>query len=140
MQVSLPLALHLRSPVTYDFFTGQHWKPGEKYQRGRNLEDFAFIDSRPERRKSTLLFASILRSIFNHPDWSQLHAFFSKRYGKRQMFKDREARKLTPPETMDAWEKGSTKAIMHFKTDPSSVGLPRDLTVKLADAGVMITG
>ncbi|KAM5370207.1 hypothetical protein ACJZ2D_008610 [Fusarium nematophilum] len=136
MQVSIPLALHLRSPVRFNLLTSEHWNHGEKYQEGRSLQEFAFMDSHSGRYESTLLFASILRSIFNHPDWSQLHAFFTKRYSKSEMLShpNREACKLTPTGgtarfTSNNW------AIVHFKTDPSSVGLPQDLTVKLAKAG-----
>ncbi|KAJ4234710.1 hypothetical protein NW759_001702 [Fusarium solani] len=136
MQVSIPLALHLRSPVRFNLLTNEHWNHGEKYQEGRSLQEFAFMDSHSGRYESTLLFASILRSIFNHPDWSQLHAFFTKRYSKSEMSShpNREACKLTPTGgtarfTSNNW------AIVHFKTDPSSVGLPQDLTVKLANAG-----
>ncbi|KZL69724.1 hypothetical protein CT0861_09249 [Colletotrichum tofieldiae] len=128
---STPLALHLRSPVTHNFFTDEHWKPGEMYQEGRTINDFAFIDSQSGRFKSTLLFASILRAFYEHPDWSQLHAFFTKRYGRSQMLVDREARKLAPP---DDTLRQLSKKITHFKTDPSSVGLPKDLSRQLAAA------
>jgi len=29
IQVSMPLALHLRAPVTFNIFTNQRWRPGE---------------------------------------------------------------------------------------------------------------
>ncbi|KAL6232369.1 hypothetical protein BDW75DRAFT_243009 [Aspergillus navahoensis] len=108
MQVSLPLALHLRSPVTYNIFSNQHWKTGDqpnthrtyrsyssswlvvayrprqKFDNGHSLADFAFLDQRSGRSKATFVFAAILRAIFNHPDWAQLHAFFSTRYTENQ--------------------------------------------------------
>ncbi|KAH6614354.1 hypothetical protein B0J18DRAFT_299259 [Chaetomium sp. MPI-SDFR-AT-0129] len=132
MEVALPLALHLRSPVTYNFLTGESWKPGEKYQEGRSISQLAFIEQESERFKATLLFASILRSIYNHPDWSELHAFFTKRYSKSQTLSNRDARKLTAP--ADAIHNAGKTVVVDFNTDPSSVGLPRDLPAQLAAA------
>ncbi|KAL3483870.1 hypothetical protein BJX62DRAFT_244470 [Aspergillus germanicus] len=134
MQISLPLALHLRSPVTYNIFTKEHWKPGEKFDQGRTLNDFSFLDHHSDRGKATILFAEILRAIFSHPDWSQLHDFFSTRYpesdGSDRSDSDDESendasthpeaatRTLQPFDDSDRDEKPS---IVHFRTDLESV-------------------
>ncbi|KAJ5369218.1 uncharacterized protein N7496_008978 [Penicillium cataractarum] len=130
MQVSLPLALHLSSPQTYNIITDERWKPGEKLQRF-GLHDFAFIDQNSGRSTATLLFAAILRDIFNHPDWSQLHAFFSKRFPQGEKPTDATQRTLTPPKDQ-SWKQPE---VVDFPTDPSSVGLPKDLVTLLATAG-----
>ncbi|KAK6226117.1 hypothetical protein QIS74_02164 [Colletotrichum tabaci] len=132
-QASLPLGMHLRSPVTHNFLTNERWKPGEKYQEGRTARDFAFIDSGSGRSKSSLLFASIFRTFYEHPDWSQLHAFFVKRYGRSQILADREARKLGAPD--GTIRQSAKKVTTNFRTDPGSVGLPSDLAPLLAAAG-----
>ncbi|KAJ5689113.1 hypothetical protein N7462_003505 [Penicillium macrosclerotiorum] len=131
MQVSLPLALHLRSPQTYNFLTDEHWKPGEKFHR-RSLNDLAFIDAHSGRIQATVLFADILRAIFDHPDWSQLYDFFSARYSKEQGQVDSAIRTLHPPKEQSTWKKPTVIAI---KTDCSSVGLPKDFPALLATAG-----
>ncbi|SPN96525.1 uncharacterized protein DNG_00051 [Cephalotrichum gorgonifer] len=131
---SMPLALHLRSLVKGNAFTNEHYKPGEMYQEGRTLESFAFLDQRSGRADSTLLFASIFRIFYEHPDWSQLHTFFTKRYTRRQMLVDRAARTLVAPED-DLHPPRSKKVVTNFLTDPSSVGLPKDLAQKLGAAG-----
>jgi hypothetical protein len=87
------------------------------------------LNANTERVKATLLFASILRSIYIHRNWSDLFAFFSKRYPKPPTLWDRKARKLTAPK--DA----AKNAFVHFKTDPSSVDLPHDLISLLETAG-----
>ncbi|KFY15530.1 hypothetical protein V492_01928 [Pseudogymnoascus sp. VKM F-4246] len=135
MQVSYPLALHLRSPVTYNFLTNETWKPGEKFQEGRSVSDFIFIDEQSQRADATVLFADILRAVYNHPDWSQLYAFFSARYSTG-LFSwntgDPKARTLDPPETMRTFK---TPTTVSFMTDPSSVSMPKDLPDLLAKAG-----
>ncbi|KAL2833512.1 hypothetical protein BJY01DRAFT_253476 [Aspergillus pseudoustus] len=143
MQVSLPLALHLRSPVTFDIFSNQHWKPGEKFDNGRTLNDFGFLDQRSGRGKATLLFAAILRAIFNHPDWAQLHAFFSTRYNEKskdKMVKQSEKNIDPASRTLHPFDKDNLYShhkptIVDFRTDPESVNLPPDLASLLATAG-----
>ncbi|KAJ0421217.1 hypothetical protein BJY00DRAFT_312399 [Aspergillus carlsbadensis] len=153
MQVSLPLALQLRSPVIYNFLTNQHWKPGEKFDDGRTLNDFSFIEHHSGRGKATVLFASILRPIFNHPDWSQLHAFFSTRYPEREESdsdsdsdsnEESDIEASTHPEattrTLHPFDDSHghhhhKPRIVHFRTDLESVGLPKDLPSLLATAG-----
>jgi hypothetical protein len=51
---------------------------------------------------------------------------------------DREARKLTPPD--DGGYYSEKMVTTNFKTDPSSVGLPKDLTAKLAAASIAVRG
>ncbi|KAL2850535.1 hypothetical protein BJX68DRAFT_266738 [Aspergillus pseudodeflectus] len=141
MQVSLPLALHLRSPVTYNFFTNEHWKPGEKFEEGRTLNDFFFLDRHSGRGKATVLFAAILRAIFNHPDWSQLHEFFSTRYPEGEE-SDSDTDASTHPQAaartlhpFDDSYRDHKPSIVHFRTDLESVNLPKDLPSLLATAG-----
>ncbi|KAK4141492.1 prion-inhibition and propagation-domain-containing protein [Dichotomopilus funicola] len=104
----------------------------EARREGRSISQLAFIEQESERFKATLLFASILRSIYNHPDWSELHAFFTKRYSKSQTLSNRDACKLTAP--ADAIHNAGKTVVVDFNTDPSSVGLPRDLPAQLAAA------
>ncbi|CEJ61268.1 hypothetical protein PMG11_09805 [Penicillium brasilianum] len=130
MQVSLQLALHLSTPQTYNIITDERWKPGEKLHRFA-LHDFAFIDQNSGRAQATLLFAAILRDIFNHPDWSQLHAFFSKRFPRGEEPTDASQRTLIPPKEQ-SWKQPT---VVDFLTDPSSVGLANDLVTLLASAG-----
>ncbi|GIK01948.1 hypothetical protein Aspvir_005989 [Aspergillus viridinutans] len=131
MQVSLPLALHLCTPQTYNIMTDERWKPGEKLHRF-SLNDFAFIEQQSGRTQATLLFAAILRDIFNHSDWSQLYSFFTKRFPQGQEPNDASMRTLEPPKEQSAWKKPT---MVDFMTDPSSVGLPKDLVILLATAG-----
>ncbi|OBT62210.1 hypothetical protein VE03_08058 [Pseudogymnoascus sp. 23342-1-I1] len=137
MQVSLPLALHLRSPVTYNFLSNERWKPGEKFQDGRSLNDFLFIDQQSERAQATLLFADILRTLYNHPDWSQLYAFFNARYSENEELGDPKFRTLDPPQNLRTFKKPTA---VPFMTDPSSVSLPKDLPDLLAKAGKTARG
>ncbi|KAL4994248.1 hypothetical protein BDV10DRAFT_189184 [Aspergillus recurvatus] len=134
MQISLPLGLHLRSPVTYNFFTNEHWKPGEIFDNGRSVSDFAFLDHNSGRGKATVLFAAILRDIYNHPDWSQLHEFFSTRYPEDEEKNDIDPtiRTLSPFKDSYAHHKPS---LVNFRTDLESVNLPKDLPSLLAKAG-----
>ncbi|KAK4248290.1 hypothetical protein C7999DRAFT_40568 [Corynascus novoguineensis] len=95
------------------------------------MDEFVFINNCTDRADATVLFASILRSIYDHPNWSQLYDFFTKRYASDQTLLDLEARKLSAPAgSSQGPEKHKT---VHFKTDPSSVGLPRDLPAHLAE-------
>lgn len=103
------------------------------YQGKRTVSDFDFIDSQPGRLKSSLIFASIFRAFYEHPDWSQLYAFFTKRYSRRQMLVDRDARRFVTPDSDSYDDRGKTT--FHFQTDPGSVGLPRDFVPQLAAAG-----
>lgn len=102
----------------------------QKLQRF-SINDFAFIDQNSGRAQATLLFAAILRDIFNHPDWSQLHAFFSKRFSQGGKSTDASQRTLIPPKEQ-SWKQPE---VVDFLTDPSSVGLPNDLVTLLATAG-----
>ncbi|KAJ5151342.1 uncharacterized protein N7482_010594 [Penicillium canariense] len=103
----------------------------QKFQRF-SLNDFAFIEQQSGRTQATLLFAAILRDIFNHPDWSQLHAFFSKRFSPGKQPANASMRTLSPPEEQSTYKKPT---VVEFHTDPSSVGLPKDLAILLARAG-----
>lgn len=96
------------------------------------ISDLAFIDTYSGRYQSTLLFASIFRAFYEHDDWSQLCAFFTKRYSRSQMLVDRGARKLTRPAESPYPDK---KVTASFKTNPGSVDLPNDLVQRLAVAG-----
>jgi hypothetical protein len=134
--------------------TDERWKPGEvcrsskkkqwdskyklvlltcdqKFQRF-SLNDFGFMEQQSGRAQATLLFAAILRDIFNHPDWSQLYHFFSKRYPAGQESEDASMRTLNPPKELSTWKKPT---VVNFMTDPSSVGLPKDFATLLATAG-----
>ncbi|GIK05230.1 hypothetical protein Aspvir_009334 [Aspergillus viridinutans] len=133
MNVSLPLALHLRSPITFDWDTKQRLKPGTRFKEGFSLNEFFFINERSARDESTVLFANILRPIFDHQDWSQLYVFFTKRYSEEEGSLDAEIRTVNSP------DKGSTlkePAIICIKTDPSSVGLPKDFISLLRTANI----
>ncbi|PWW72108.1 hypothetical protein C7212DRAFT_230455, partial [Tuber magnatum] len=138
MQVSIPLALHLKCQVTYDFFSNTRWKPGEMYVQTRSIRDFAFINSQSERFGATVQFGKILRVLYEHPDWSQIYNFCSKRYSKREVLSNRSARVLKP--TKDGLDGlgfsfNTNKAVtVDFNTDPSSVGLPQDFITQIAEA------
>ncbi|KAL2865215.1 uncharacterized protein BJX67DRAFT_382958 [Aspergillus lucknowensis] len=146
MQVSLPLALHLRSPVTYDLVSNRRWKPGEKFDNGRTLNQFGFLEEHSDRGKATLLFAAILRAIFNHPDWAQLHAFFTARFNNKSKDKDKTgqqskksvspaSRTLYPFDKESLFSSRQTPKIVDFRTDLESVNLPADFASLLATAG-----
>ena len=111
----------------------------QMYQETRTVNDFAFLNSQSGRSESTVLFAAIFRTLYEHPDWLQLHAFFSKRYSRSQMLVDRDARKLTGDPDNNSDHRAGKKVTASFKTDPSSVGLPKDLNLKLATAGRTVT-
>ncbi|KAK4232955.1 hypothetical protein C8A03DRAFT_19870 [Achaetomium macrosporum] len=137
---SLPLALHLCCELGYGFLTNEQLKPGDRYGPPTTISDLAFIDRYTGRRESTLIFASVLRAFYEHADWSQLHAFFTKRYGPTQILVNRGARKLTAPTDFryagrEVNSYAGKKITANFKTDPSSVGLPEDLVQQLAVAG-----
>jgi hypothetical protein len=129
MQVSIPLALHLRCEVTSDIISGKWWKPGEKYQEKRSVNDFAFVDQRTGRFGATINFASILRQFYYHPDWSQMHAFFTKRYSEPDS-SNSDNRKLSPGSTSSKWSSANPLTV-NFNTDPSMIGLPKDFVEQL---------
>src|SRR4029450_13513185 len=108
----------------------------QMYEEGRSVQDFAFIDQYSRRGEATLPFASVLRCIHNHPDWAQLHAFFSKRSSRVQLLSDRAARKLAAPPDYISFDDNPDRTVtVRFRADPSSVGLARDLAAQLARAG-----
>ncbi|KAJ5819552.1 hypothetical protein N7474_005143 [Penicillium riverlandense] len=133
MNVSLPLALHLRSPVTFDWDTKQRLKPGTRFKEGFSLDEFFFINNHSARDKSTVLFADILRPIFDHQNWSQLYVFFTKRYSEEEGSLDAEIRTVNLPDKGSTWNE---PAVISIKTDPSSVGLPKDFIGLLGTANI----
>jgi hypothetical protein len=86
MQISLPLALQLRTPIRQGPVTDgrRRLKRGSRdpknYQDGFDVQDIFAIEAQYDRVHASVIFASILRDIFNHTDWSELHPFFTKRY------------------------------------------------------------
>ena len=117
----------------------------QSWQQERTVQNFVSLNSQaigPEtdplsdREFSTNIFSSILRAFDDHSDWAQVHDFFSKRYGRTQMLKDRDDRKIGVPEeiinTSTVQHKVLKPITANFKTDPSSVGLPKDLVKQLA--------
>jgi hypothetical protein len=97
-------------------------------QEGLSIQDFNSTDQYSD---AILQYASIFRLFFNHRDWPQLHAFFSKRYSKSSFLTNRSARKLTAPR--DGFYEPGKSVTVHFNTDPSTVGLPKEFTNKLGD-------
>ncbi|OBT67347.1 hypothetical protein VE03_03017 [Pseudogymnoascus sp. 23342-1-I1] len=144
MQVSIPLALHLKSQVLYGIFSNTSWNPGEylikKYIQTRTLTDFNFIDSQSERFGATLQFGQILRLLYEHPDWSQIHAFCSKRYSKREMLSNRSARVLKPSKETLSYGYNLKDATVNFNTDISSAGLRQDFIEQLTQATLKSVG
>ncbi|RPA89065.1 hypothetical protein L873DRAFT_1723552, partial [Choiromyces venosus 120613-1] len=135
MQVSIPLALHLKCQVTYNFMSNTSWKPGEMYVQTRSIRDFAFIDSHSERFSATLQFGKILRALYEHPDWSQIYNFCSKRYSKCEALSMRSARVLKPTKDGLGFSFNTNKTVTaNFNTDPSSIGLPQDFITQIAEA------
>ncbi|KAL3476525.1 hypothetical protein BJX99DRAFT_258457 [Aspergillus californicus] len=111
--------------ITYSIFSREHWRAGENFTQGRSVTELAFLDHRTSRGRATVLFVDILRAIFNHPDWSQLHTFFSTRYAEDQQDVD-------PFDTTFSHDESS---LVHFRTDLESVNLPKDLPTLLTTAG-----
>ncbi|OBT72292.1 hypothetical protein VF21_07952 [Pseudogymnoascus sp. 05NY08] len=140
MQVSIPLALHLKCQVLYDIFSNTSWSPGEKYIQNRTLTDFNFIDSQSERFDATLQFGQILLLLYEHPDWSQIHTFCSKRYSKREMLSNRSARVLKPSKESISYGYNFKDATVNFNTDISTVGLPQDFIEQLKEATLKSVG
>lgn len=98
----------------------------------RSIGDFAFIDAQSQRFSATLQFGKILRALYEHPDWSQIYNFCSKRYSKREVFSNRSARVLKPTEGALRYRLNTTKAVtVNFNTDPSSIGLPQDFITQI---------
>jgi hypothetical protein len=145
MQISLPLALQLRTPVRHGPVTDERRrsKTGSRdpknYQDGFDVQDIFTIEDQYHRVHASLIFASILRDIFNHTDWSELHTFFTKRYRdtSEQPVADEEKRMLNPPRGHALH--GQKPATVHFRTDPDSVGLPSDLTERLRFARQLVS-
>jgi hypothetical protein len=140
MQISFPLALQLRTPVRHGPLTDARRRgesgsrDAKNYQDGFEAQDIFAIEDRYQRDTTSRVFASILRDIFNHPDWSELHAFFTKRYGdpSGRPVADEEKRVLKAP-TGHALH-GQKSATVHFRTDPDSVGLSSELAEHLGFA------
>ncbi|OBT87796.1 hypothetical protein VE02_03110 [Pseudogymnoascus sp. 03VT05] len=140
MQVSILLALHLKCQVLYDIFSNTSWSPGENTSKNRTLTDFNFIDSQSERFDATLQFGQILRLLYEHPDWSQIHAFCRKRYSKREMLSNRSARVLKPSKESISFGYNFKDATVNFNTDISSIGLPEDFIEQLKQATLKSIG
>ena len=121
MQMSSPLALHLHRP------SGQHLEGREIYTDGTTVADYHFIDQLGERGRSTVRFASILRALYDHPDWSQIHAFCTKRYSRFEDLSTRGARVL------EIGYPHNRTVKVRFNTDPSLIGLPKSL---IQDIGI----
>ncbi len=77
MQISLPLALQLRTPVRHSLVTDgrrrlkRDSRDPKNYQDGFDAQDIFTIEAQYDRVHASLIFASILRDIFNHTDWSE---------------------------------------------------------------------
>lgn len=106
----------------------------KKYIEHRTLTSFNFIDSKSERFGATIRFGQILRSLYEHPDWSQIHAFCSKRYSKREMLSNRSARVLKPSKDAASYGSKLKDATVNFNTDISSAGLAQDFIEQLTEA------
>ncbi|CEJ82156.1 hypothetical protein VHEMI02240 [[Torrubiella] hemipterigena] len=132
LQASIPLALRLENEAGQPNITRLIENPGAS-PCGRTVNEFNFLREHAHLEESTVLFTSIIRAIHLHPDWTQLRAFFSKRYTKREMFSDRDLRKLTPPKDFTSSKDKSVTA--NFKTDPSLAGVAKDIKEQLAVAG-----
>jgi len=105
------------------------------YVQTRSIGDFAFIDAQSKRFSATLQFGKILRALYEHPDWSQIYNFCSKRYSKREVLSNRSARVLNPTKDALGYRLNTTKAVtVNFNTDPSSIGLPQDFITQIAEA------
>ncbi|OBT96567.1 hypothetical protein VE01_05323 [Pseudogymnoascus verrucosus] len=145
MQVSIPLVLPLKCQVLYDIVSNTRWNPGEKYTKNRTPTDFNFIDSQSERFGATLQFGRILRLLYEHPDWSQIHAFCSKRYSKREMFSNRSARVLKPskeiglPEDfIEQLKQATLKSVGHMMgPDPFNCSIGPAVSVGIGAASYM---
>jgi hypothetical protein len=105
----------------------------QNYKDGNTLSEFSFIVDSTEHMKAIQAWTEILQAFYRHDDWSALAAFFTKRYGRTQMLSDRALRKLEPPPDASTWAAGKS-ATVNFLTDASAVGIPKDLTLKLAEA------
>ncbi len=96
------------------------------------------IEALHDRPYASTLFASVLRDLNNHPDWSQLHGFFTKRYapGCEPSTSEEEdkTRTLTPPATY-ATPQAKKPKIVDFSTDVDSIGLPPHIPERLCIAG-----
>jgi len=105
------------------------------YQEGRSIQEFAFLNKHSGRYDATIMFGAILRILYNHPDWSQIHTFCTKRYSKANVFEASSARKLVPQDNSFVLDRnGSVTA--DFNTDPSTIGLPKDFVKQLGAAAV----
>ncbi|KAJ6782090.1 hypothetical protein PWT90_06215 [Aphanocladium album] len=132
LQASIPLALRLKSEGKELDVARLIQNPGSS-SLGYSVNEFNFLRANAHQAESTTLFADILRAIHLHPDWPQIHSFFSKRYSKREMFSDRELRKLVPPKEFASPK--DKKVTAHFRTDPSLAGVAVDIKDQLAVAG-----
>ncbi|KAL3487872.1 hypothetical protein BJX62DRAFT_186207 [Aspergillus germanicus] len=71
MQVSMPLALHLKCralDIFWDEYLGN--RNSDIYIDGTDIESFAFVDQNSERLLATIQFGRILQIIYEHLDWS----------------------------------------------------------------------
>jgi hypothetical protein len=136
MQISFPLALQLRTPVRHGPLTDARRRGESGSRDAKNYQDgFTSSPSRIDTRGTPPAASSHPScAIFNHPDWSELHAFFTKRYGdpSGQPVADEEKRVLKAP-TGHALH-GQKLATVHFRTDPDSVGLSSELAEHLGFA------
>jgi hypothetical protein len=105
------------------------------YVQTRSIQDFSFIDSQSERFSATIQFGKILRVLYEHPDWSQIYKFCSKRYTKRDMLSNRSSRVLKPTKDGFGFAYDTNKtATVSFNTNISSIGLPEDFITQIAEA------
>jgi len=102
------------------------------YKEGQTLSELGFTIDAIDHLKAMQLWVELLQPVYRHEDWTQLVAFFNKRYSKREMLSDRAGRKLQAP--ADAFYSAGKSATVGFLTDPSTVGMPENFTAKLAEA------
>lgn len=96
------------------------------------------IEALHDRPSASALFASVLRDLFNHPDWSQVQDFFTKRYAPgcepSTSEEENKARTLSPPATY-ATPQAKKPKVVDFRTDVDSIGLPPHIPERLCIAG-----
>ena len=95
------------------------------------MNELGFTIDAIDHLKAMQLWAELLLPVYQHEDWTQLVAFFDKRYSKREMLSDRAGRRLQAP--ADGFYNAGKSMTVNFLTDPSAVGMPADFTVKLAE-------
>ncbi len=95
------------------------------------------IEAHHDRAYASALLSSVFRDLFNHPDWSQLHDFFTKRYAPScepsTSEEENKTRTLAPPATY-ATPQAKKPKIVDFRTDVDSIGLPPHIPERLSIA------